>query len=538
MPLSFPLPAGSPKVRTALGLLIYAAACALPAAAAGDPFAAGLAWSRAADAADPWIARSVCLAADDNLVWSASGGGAAHLDLFSFHTPAGTSTPAVPLWRDDSIAAAVGTPLVVGARDGGELFSVAQLPGPTALLRKTRVARHDPANSVPHWTYEAGTLTNGPARIACDAGGDLVVMGLWIQLTSTVDLVWLSGSTGALLAHATVSAPNLSQIAVSADGSTTLVSCGLDVWVFDASGAVVHHVALTSSTPAIAISNSGDTFTVGGIGGLRVFARQTAGYALVREIGGQQGELSARCALSGDGRTLAIGWWRYTNGVDLRCEVWDLALGVRRFERAQHGTPGGLQNLPEAVSVTSDGRRAAFGCWGDGTSAPDLLLVDVATGTTRLELDLEGSIHALALDREGTRVAVAMKHTHANLLGNTGEIRVYDSGERDLVVVGQPRVGGTLELAAKRADASLCVFMFGLPRSEPLTFPGVAGVLWLKRARLISIPVLPDANRRADLSIAIPADPSLAGRQWHMQAAFRVNGTLVFGDSRVDPLIL
>jgi hypothetical protein len=478
------------------------------------------------------------LAADDNLVWSASGGGSAHLDLFSFHAPASASGPAAPLWRDDSIAGAVGTPIVVGARDGGELFSVAQLPGPSALLRKTRVARHDPAHAVPRWTYEAGTLTNGPARIACDASGDVVVMGLWVQLTSTVDLVWLSGSTGALLAHATVSAPNLSQIAISSDGSTTIVSCGLDVWVFDASGAVVHHVALTSSTPAIAISKTGDTFTVGGIGGLRVFARQTAGYALVREIGGQQGELSARCALSADGRTLAIGWWRYTNGVDLRCEVWDLALDVRRFERVQHGVPGGLQNLPEAVSVTFDGRRAAFGCWGDGTSAPDLLLVDVATGTTRLELDLEGSIHALALDREGTRVAVAMKHTHANLLGNTGEIRVYDSGERDLVVFGQPRVGGTLELAAKRADASLCVFMFGLPRSEPLTFPGTSGELWLKRARLISIPVLPDANRRADLSIAIPADPSLAGRQWHMQAAFRVNGTLVFGDSRVDPLIL
>jgi hypothetical protein len=538
VPLSFPLPAGSPQGRTALGLLIYAAAFALPAAAASDPFSPGLAWSRAADATDPWIARSVVLAADDNLVWAASGGGAAHLDLFSLHAPANAGAPAAPLWRDDSIAAAVGTPIVAAAREGAALFSVAQLPGPTTLQRRTVVARHDPASAVPHWTYDPSILTNGPARIATDAKGDLVVMALWIQLTSTVEIAWLSGSTGARLAHATVSAPNLSQVALSADGSTTLVSAGLHVWAFDATGAVVHHEALTASTPAIAISATGNTFAVGGMGALRVFTRQSAGYALVREIAGEAGELAARCALSDDARTLAIGWWRYTNGVDLRCDVWDLALGVRRFTRAQQGTPGGLQNLPESVCVTPDGSRAAFGCWGDGTSAPDLLLVDVASGTTRLEIDLEGSVHALALDARGTRVALAMKHTHANQLGNTGEIRVYDSGERDLVVFGQPRVGGTLELAAKRANASLCVFMYGLPRSEPLIFPGIPGALWLKRARLISIPVLPDASRRADLSIAIPADPSLAGRQWHMQAAFRVNGTLVFGDSRVDPLIL
>ncbi len=533
VPLSLPLPAGIP----ALGLLIYAVASAPPAAAAGDPFAPGLAWAAAPTAADPWLARSVAIGAQSNLVWSASGGPNAHLDLYSFHAPASASN-GIRLWRDDAIARALGAPLVAAARDAGALYSVAQLPGPTALQRRTVVARHDPVGSAARWTHDAGVFTNGPARVACDSSGDLAVLALWVQSTSTVEVSWLAGSTGAVLAQRSFVAPNLSQVALSADGSTLAVSAGLSVWVLDGAGAVLHHEPLASTTPAIALSASGDTLAIGGIGGLRVLRRGLAGYALVRTVGAANDELAARCALSDDGRVLGIGWWRYTSGVGVRFEVVDAALGVQRFESAQNGAVGGLQNVPEAVQVTPDGARVAFGCWGDGTSAPEIVLVDVAIGAASLEVDLEGSVHALAIDRAGTRVAVAMKHTHANVLGSTGEIRVYDTGERDLVVFGQPRAGGTLDLAAKRANAGLCVFLWGHPRAEPLTFPGVEGELYLKRARLIAIPVLPDATRRADLSLAIPADPSLVGREWHMQAAFRVNGTMVFGDTRIDPLIL
>lgn len=540
MPSCSRSPAGSLKVsRAALGLLIYASSVAGPAAAAGhDPFTPGLAWSAVADAADPWIARSLCLAADDNLVWAAQGGSNPHLDLYSIHGPEHASASVLPLWRDDSVSTAAGTPIVAAARDASVLFSVAQLPAPTPTLRRTVVAGHDPLRSVPLWTYDMGVLSNGPARLACDARGELAVVALWIQSTSTVQIDWLAGSSGVQLARVVIAAASLSQIVVSADGARTLVTAGLGLWVFDRTGVLVHNEMLAAATPAIAISADGGTVSVGGIGRLRVLASGTPGYVLAREIAGGGDELAVRSALSDDGRTLAIGWWRYTNGVDLRFEVWDLALGVRRFAQAQHGTPGGLQNLPEAVLVTPDGRRAAFGCWGDGTNSPEVLLVDVASGETRLSIDLAGSVHALALDAEGTRVAVAMKHTHANLLGSTGEIRLYDSGERDLVVFGQAYVGGTLELAAQHPGASLCVFLYGLPSSAPITFPGTEGELWLKRARLIVIPVVPDANRRADLSIPIPSDPALIGREWHLQAAFRVNGTLVFGRSLVDPLLL
>ena len=103
-----------------------------------------------------------------------------------------------------------------------------------------------------------------------------------------------------------------------------------------------------------------------------------------------------------------------------------------------------MQGYPEVVLITPDGRRAAFGTWGTGDPQPEVLLVDALTGAVVLERDLPGSVRALALDETGTRVAVGMKHTHANQFSATGEVRLYDTGERDLQVVGHPAAGGAL----------------------------------------------------------------------------------------------
>ena len=65
---------------------------------------------------------------------------------------------------------------------------------------------------------------------------------------------------------------------------------------------------------------------------------------------------------------LAIGWWRASNGVDARLEIYDLIFG---FALASHDLPapnGATQNLVTAARLTGDGRRAAFATWGNGSS--------------------------------------------------------------------------------------------------------------------------------------------------------------------------
>jgi hypothetical protein len=194
--------------------------------------------------------------------------------------------------------------------------------------------------------------------------------------------------------------------------------------------------------------------------------------------------------------------------------------------------------LPAVVCVTPDGRRAAFGCWGDATNKPEIVLVDRDIALPVMQIDLPGSVLALALDATGTQIAVGMKDAHANQFATTGAVRLYDTGERDLQALSAPHPGTTLELAAKHSGASICLFLEGPLSSVPLHIAGTSGSLWLVRDGLRVTPKPADATGRADLSLPLGASSILIGIQRHFQAAFRVDGTLVFGQNLVDALIL
>lgn len=505
-----------------------------------DPFAPGLRWTRAASAARPWIPRSLALGADDNLVWLAAGGASQHVELVSAHS----SGAAQPMFRDDGPAAAWGSLLVAAGRGARAFFSAVQYPQPDALHRATKVARYAPDSAalgspfVPAWSHDCGLLTNGPARLACDEAGARVIVAVWNSATHEVALDVLDGSSGALGAHAALSAAALNELVLSADGSRAAVSAGLDLWILDAGLSVLHHETLASSTQALSLSGDGRKLAVGGLRALRVLADGGSGYAQAFQVGAAQDELSSRAALSRDGRTLAIGWWSFATGVDLRFEVIDVLTHARLYDIAQTGTIGGLQNLPEIVRVTDDGQRIAFGCWGDGTPKPEVLLCDRGSPLPLLSIDLPGSVQALALDASGTRLAVGSKSAHANQFATTGEVRLYDTGESDLFVQSPPRAGGTLEVTARHAGASEVLFLLGRRGSSPIHVAGTEGQLWLRRSRLSLTPAIPDANGRASISLLIANDPLVIGTEWHLQAAFRVNGVLVFGVTVVDPLIL
>ena len=108
---------------------------------------------------------------------------------------------------------------------------------------------------------------------------------------------------------------------------------------------------------------------------------------------------------------------------------------------------------------------------------------------------------------------------------------------RDLVVRGQPAVGGVLELSARHAGATDVLFLVGPLAPAPTAIPGTLGELALRRARLVVYALVPDAAGRADFAWAIPSDPLWHDRVTHWQAAFRVNGVLRFSETVVAPLV-
>jgi len=511
---------------------------ALPAAAQ-DPFQPGLRWTRSASAADPWIPRALAFGADLNEVWMAAPSGNRHVELIAL--PGSGIQQA--LQRDDGFATSVGAFGICAGSGVGAFFTLAQFPAPDDLHRSTLCARRDPVAllglGAEAWSHDAGFVTNGTARIACDQRGARVALAVWDSNAHEVQLELLEGAGGAVLASARFPALALDELAVCADGTRLALSAGLDLWILDEQLATLAHESLATSTRALALSGDGALCAFGGSGELRLFESLPAGgYGLRWSQPAAPGELAARAALSRDGRSLALGWWNAQNGTALRLELRDCAAGALLWHKYQPGTAGGVQNLPAAVAVSDDGERAAFGLWGDGTSEPELLLVARAGGAPLLVADLPGSVQGLALDTAGQRLAVAYKEVHANQGGALGSVALYDTGERDLVLRTRAAIGGTLELSAERAGSGTVYFCEGPRSSGPQYFGGTQGALWLRRNALTVHARTAGRDGRADFSEPIPADPLLIGSQRHFQSAWRAGGVLQFGATLLDVLVL
>jgi len=508
-------------------------------AAAQDPFQPGLRWTRSSSLRDAWIPGALAIGADENLVFVAVPSGKRHLELLAL---AGSGTQP-PLQRDDRCASAVGAFGVCAGSDPGACFSLAQFPAPDALHRSTLCARHDPlaqqGSGAEAWSHDAGFLTNGAARIACDRSGSRVALAVWDSSTHEVQIDLLEGTGGALLQRRRLSALALNELALCADGTRLAIAAGVDLWILDEQLAPRHHETLATSTNALALSGDGAACAFGGSGAVRLLeALPLGGYGLRWSVPAAGAELAARAALSRDGRSLALGWWNAQDGRSVRLQLVDAATAAVLWEKFQAGGASSLQNLPAAVALSEDGERAAFGLWGDGSPEPELLLVARAGGSLVLGADLPGSVQGLALDARGERLAVAYKDVHANEFGTRGGVRLYDTGESDLVLRSRARIGGALELSARRAGAGVVYFLEGPRSSVPHPFPGAQGTLWLRRNALTLYARDAGADGRADLTLPIPADPLLIGSERHFQAAWHSGGVLHFSSRVLDVLLL
>jgi len=512
-----------------------------------DPLDPGLVWSSAPAAASPWVPRSVAITGRDTLVWGAGSVGNPRLMAFSLPGEAASEGATDALFQDASVADAVGILAVASGAEGKRLFALAQRPNPDDLNRRSQIRAYDPAAAArsgsfePVWTHDVLGSANGPARVAVSGSGGVVVGAAWDDKTGEVHVHWLDGKgdSGLPTATATFPAVTLSEVVISDDGSRVALTAGLKLRVFDANGGVLYEDTLASATRAIALSGDGRVLLVGGIGGLDVFVEGPGGYQRDHVVTAAGNEIATEVDISPDGTLYAIGWWVYTTGVSLRFELRDGATHAQLAEVVQTGVTGGLQNRPQKVVVSRDGRRAVLGAWGDGASAPEVVLLERGRQTPVLELDLAGSVQDLALDGTGTRIAVAVKSTHANHFSSTGAIEVYSTGEDDVALRRGPEVGGTLELEARRPGASLVLFLVGRRRSTPLVFEGAGGELWLERTRrMLVYPTVPDSSGLAEHCVPIPDAPSLIGTRKSIQAAFRIGDEMVFGKTVVNAWFL
>ena len=426
---------------------------------------------------------------------------------------------------------------------GTGVFSAIQVPSPTKYDRATFVARHDPvaaakgAPFAPVWVHDAGLVTNGPARLASSRDGERVVLAIWDNLSAQVQLDFLAGGTGELVQRVLVPGAALNHVEVSDDGGVVAVAAGLDLHLLDGWGNQLHHEPLNSATRALSLAGDGSALAVGGIAQLALLTPDAEGVwsDTFNALAGTELIVTA-ADLSFDGSVLALAWWNYTNGRDIRLDVWDLDEVERLSTLPIPGTPGGPQNLPEVVEVTPDGEHVALGTWGNG-SWPEVLVLRPGDDLPLFGADLPGSVRDLDLSDSGTRIAIAYKSTHNNVASNKGGVMVAETGFQSISQLGPATVGEDLEVATRLEDAGVSFLLIG-ERAPAISFPGVTGELYLDRRSMSVLVKATEADGRADFSLALPEDPSLIGTQLSMQAAWRVADGTILGPEVVDPLIV
>ena len=535
-------------IRSALRPLL--ALGALGAVAAGSPaspapqglvgpFQGGQRWVHAAGLQAPFIPTRVRFAARGELVWAAGEVANPRLMLLD-----GSGSGVVqPSLLDTSVAGASDILAVEAGPRADRLFALQQVPEPDLFSRRTLLTRHDALAAgggspfAPAWTHSLDFLANGGALLGIDALGERAALAAVNDGAGVVRVELVDTSTGTVLFSLDLAGTGLEALALSADGRRIAVGVGARLVVLDDQGVSLHDELLGGTIGDLALDHDGSRLVAGSVGALQVYDQMGSVYAPVAVHTGGSAELASLVAIDADGGTYACSWWRFLDPDALRCEVYDGATHGLLNLLSQPGQAGGPQNAPAGLVMTADGERIAFAAWGRGDGAPEVVLLQRGQAAPVLEVDLPGSALGVDLDSRGRRVAVVTKNLHANQVGSTGEVRLYDTGERDLELLQPARLGGELRAASLLSGAQTTLFLVGPRAVVPAPIGGVSGLLALDRdQRLRIFPALPDQAGRADLSLAIPALPALAGVPYALQAANRVGGSWVLSSSVADPL--
>lgn len=522
-----------------LGTLAAPARAVAPAQGFAGPFEAGQRWVHAADLLTPWIPTQVVFAARGELVWSATAGANPRLMLLD-----GSRSGVVqPAFLDTTVAGASKLLDVAAGPGGDHLLALAQYPSPDPFHRRTLVTRHDALQAgagapfVATWTHDLGFVANGPARMAVDDGAERVLVAAVQDSANRIRVELLDGAGGATLLVTELSGTALEGLALSGDGALLAVAIGPRLVVLNEAGLMLHDEVLPATVGDLAFDADGSRLVLGGVGELRAYDRSGATFQLVSTQPGSSDELASRVEVSADGETYAVAWWRFRDPDALRCEVYHGPAHALVNQLVQPGQPGGLQNAPSGLAMTADGRRIAFASWGQGNSGPEVVLLERGVAQPVLEIDLPGSALGVDLDPSGRRLVLVTKNLHANLVGSTGEVRLYDTGERDLELEAPARLGGVLEATSKEPGSSLAFFLVGPRAAAPTQVPGVQGSLMLDRTQRLRVyPRVAGADGVAELDLAIPSNPALAGVQLSIQVANRVAGALILSEAVLDPL--
>ncbi len=489
---------------------------------ATGPFSSGLRWSYSSPATDPWIPRSVAFVGSGEYLWAAPAVATPQLTLF--HTGQ-LGDPSLPLWVDGRFDGALGE-IRVGAGDTvGELFALAQFPDPDSQHRRSVLYRYDAFEAArtgvfdPVWDLDLAGRGAAPAQLAVAEDGTTLCVAVQSEAGDKVRVEWFDGASGTSMRVEETPAGALLAMASSADARSVAVALSDRIVLFPSDPNATEVVFSQGSATTLGLSGDGQRLAYGAFTQAGVIEVRSGSFVELSGVPGASGEIVTRVAISRDGRNFALGWWDLGTAATVRCELRAALGGEVLSSAVQTTTPGGFQNYPATVAMNRGGERALFGTWGVGGSEPEVIVLSEDRPDPLVSYDLSGSVMAAAIDAGGTRFAIAHKELHANQFSTRGSLRLFDTGERGLQVLGAQRPGGSLEAVFETAPGGRVLFAVGTPLATPRTVPFASGQLFLDLTQpRVTLGARADAFGLASVSVPIGNDLALVGLSLALQA--------------------
>jgi len=288
-------------------------------------------------------------------------------------------------------------------------------------------------------------------------------------------------------------------------------------------GALQHSQSLGGTFDSHAFSADGSTFAYGNFSGLFVVRETLPGvWTQIASRFHAGSQFLGRCALSADGNTAAFEVQRYSPAYDhVEMGMMDVSTGADLFSVSLDAPGTAFQLSASSCAVSADGQTAAFGTWGDEFSLTPTLQCFDRSGLQTMAYTTPGSVYAVAIDADGDVVAAGSKAVHANTFGNGGTAWCLDAAEQTLHILGDAKVGGTVEMTSPSGATQMWLAMAPALGQSPTAF-GISE-LNLSGATQVFGP-FPVGAGGAMETLPLPSSPSLNGIAVHFQG-LRVSGT-------------
>ncbi len=528
--------------RVAFGLAFALALSASgPLAQSTTAFIPGERWSVDPPSGATWIPRGCAFTAHGELVWAATSG--AQPEAFLSST---VEVPDPVLERALDFSGALGAILVAAGPRPDQLYTLHQLAIPGEVTRRTIVRRYDAEHAAlgngfaPRFNYDLGALVNAPAHLALSEDGSVLIAAVYDAARGEVQVDLLDPFTGQLVVRVHFPGSALRRVELSGDGQRLALCAGNTLLVLDPTGSVLFETDLPGSSAVFAFSYDGLTFAYGDGGAVYVHQDLGLGYGASTKIPGAVDDVAADVKLSHDGATLAIAWWNSLVYSEAGLDVFALPALTLLNKLRQAGGSLALQNFPAALDMTPDGRRILLGLWGSSDASPEILLVERGQAGVVYDVDLPGSPYDLDLDSSGSRIVAASKDAHANLFSTSGRLQLFETGERDLVMMDVPKPGQVLRFLALLSQPAPTWILVGFEGDGPLAFPSFyEGLFWLDPARTI-LPLTTGnlGGNQVRATIQVPAGVLMIGLEVAAQAWIATPTGPKLSETVVRPVVL